>query len=268
MVKIDQQKSIALASAWYPRGELIRFLNIFPVLEEYYLAFAISLPPNVDRKIIADLEEIGENIHVVCTDDWSWGRYISLEAALDFSSSHVHYIDFDRLLRWVETRPDEWRLAIDFLVQKDCLIMGRTMSAYQTHPMALRRTEEISNIVISYLIGKDMDFSAGSKSFSQHAVEYIIAKCSPGHALGTDAEWPLILHLAGFDIDYIEVNGLDWETPDQHKPHAADIETQLREAKGYDKNPTNWSHRVDVALEIVKQGLNTMQKVKDVKSGK
>lgn len=263
---IDQQKSIALASAWYPRGELPRFLRLFPILAEYYISFSISLPSDTDRIIIADMQEISENLHVVRTNDWSWGRHIALKSALDFSPSHVHYIDFDRLLRWVETRPDELRQTVDYLISKDCLIMGRTKDAYQTHPLALRRTEEISNIVISYLIGKEMDFSAGSKSFSKLAVEYLIANCPPGHALGTDAEWPLVLRLAGFDIDYIEVEGLDWEIPDQYKPFAADTKTQRREAKEYDKDFTNWSHRVDVALEIVKQGLNTMQNVKDYRT--
>lgn len=263
MLNLDKRESVALASAWHPRGELSRFSRLFGILDEYYISFSISLPPKVDLQVMTDLEGIDENILVVRTKDWSEGRYVALKSAMDFGSSHVHYIDFDRLLRWVETRPGEWRQTLDYLVRKDCLIMGRTPGAYQSHPLALQRTEEISNSVISYLIGKEMDFSAGSKSFSKLAVEYIIANSTSGHAMGTDAEWPLLLHMADFEVDYIEVDGLDWEIPDQYKPYAADTVSQQREAKDYDKDATNWSHRVDVALEIVKQGLNTMHQAKD-----
>ena len=257
--RLPKASSIALASAWYPRGELSRFLRLLPILDELYVFMAISLPPEAEQSLVAELEEISENISVVPTLDWSWGRYVALQWALESSTSHVHYVDFDRLLRWVETRPDEWRQTMDVLVQNDCLIMGRTESAYQTHPQALLRTEAISNMVTSYLLGKEMDFSAGSKGFYHLAAEYLISNCTPGHALGTDAAWPLALHRAGFEIEYIEVNGLDWEIPDQHQSQAADLKRQQRQAREYDDDPAHWAQRVEVALEIVQEGLTTIQ---------
>jgi hypothetical protein len=115
-------------------------------------------------------------------------------------------------------------------------------------------------MVTSYLLGKEMDFSAGSKGFCQLAAKYLVSNCTPGHALGTDAEWPLSLHRAGFDIEFIEVDGLDWEIPDQYQSHAADSIRQQRKANEYDDDPVHWAQRVDVALEIVRVGLATIEK--------
>ena len=69
--RLPKASSIALASAWYPRGELSRFLRLLPILDELYISMAISLPPEAEQSLVADLEEISENISVVPTLDWS-----------------------------------------------------------------------------------------------------------------------------------------------------------------------------------------------------
>lgn len=254
------QKSLALASAWFPRGELSRFEKLFPAFEKVYRYISISLPPETEERLITGLRGISDGINVVITPDWSWGRYAAMQKALESPATHMHYADFDRLLRWVETRPKEWRQTTEVILHKNCLIMGRTEAAYRTHPQAMLRTEAISNLVTSDLLGKEMDFSAGSKGFSRQAAEFLIFSCTPGRALGTDAEWPIMLFQAGYEIDYIEVDGLDWEIPDQYQPQAADSEEQSRLAKEYDSNPAHWARRVDVALEIVQAGLDTFKR--------
>lgn len=260
-----------LASAWRPRGEFPRLLKLLPRLMEVYESIVVTLPPGSDDTVLRTLEGMGlefagkngKPIYVVVTDDWSWGRHAALQKALDGSISHIQYADMDRLLRWVETRPDEWFRTVKAIKQCDCLIIGRTDVAYNTHPRALRRTEAISNMVTSYLLGQAVDVSAGSKGFSHQAAEYLIANCSPGHALGTDSEWPVILHQAGFTIKYIAVDGLDWEIPDQYLSEAATAEIQDRVAEEYDADPDNWASRVEIALEIVKSGIETTKRILD-----
>jgi len=167
--------------------------------------------------------------------------------------------DLDRLLRWVERLPDEWVRTAQAIQHSDCLVIGRTSQAYATHPQALVQTERISNRVISQLLGQPVDVSAGSKGFSRRVVEFILANSTAGHALGTDAEWPLLALRAGCAVDYHEVDGLDWESADRYQTQAADAEGQRQAAQQYDADPLNWTRRAEIAFEIVDIGLKTME---------
>ncbi len=247
--------TLSLASAWRPRGELKRFLNHLKQLNQVYSSIAISLPPDADGEIARELQL--QNICVVVTRDWSHGRHAALQKASETNAEHIHYCDFDRLLHWVETRPDEWREAVAKIPATDCLIVGRTERAYRTHPLALVQTEAISNAVASHLLGRTMDVSAGSKAFSRRAAEYLMKHSPPGHALGTDSEWTLLLQRAGFRIDYIEADGLEWESADHFSDQVADENAQQRAAEVYDADPKHWAQRVQVAMEIVEMALAT-----------
>lgn len=255
----NRPQGISLASAWNPRGELQRLEKLLPVLRQAYRGLAITLPPAADPGIARALEAF-PSLRVVITGEWSWGRHMSLEAALDFQPAHVHYADFDRLLRWVETRREEWLEIIAKIQCCDCLVIGRTQAAYCTHPRALIETEAISNRVTSYLAGRDMDVSAGSKGFSRIAVQFILANCRPGRALGTDADWLITLRRAGFDLEYVQVDGLDWESADRYQDQAADELSQSQAAQAYDADPEHWAQRVQVALEIVEAGIEADQR--------
>jgi hypothetical protein len=245
--------TVVLAATWNPRGELGRLQELLPQLRGLYLALAVALPPQAEPSFAA-LQGLGTAAFV--TPDWSWGRYAALKNAFEISdASHVHYADLDRLLRWVETRPQEWLQTVERLQRADCMVIGRTPAAYATHPQALVQTEAISNAVVSGFLGRKMDVSAGSKSFSRRAVEYLLAHTQPGRALGTDAEWPLTLHKAGFQVEYVEVDGLDWEIPDHFQAEAAGSERQRLVAAEYDADPLHWAHRVAVAREIVEVAL-------------
>jgi hypothetical protein len=257
--------SVVLATAWNPRGELLRFLRFVERLKSEYKEVAISLPPDVEPRVLDTLQCFEEFVLLVVTPHWSWGRHLALEKALENRCDYIHYTDFDRLLRWVETSTEEWRKTIRSIQKYDCLVIGRTKKAYETHPEAIRRTEAISNLVVSYLLGRSVDVSAGSKGFSRRAAEYLVEQCQPGDALGTDAEWPLVLHNAGFRVDYLEVDGLDWESADRQRNQAASSADQRHAAKIYDTNSSNWMQRVKVAMEIVQAGIDAVKK--EVKQG-
>ncbi len=259
--------TIALAATWNPRGEINRFERLLPKLSEIYTGMAVVIPstttPDVMKEITSFkcLEEF--NLQIIETIEWTQGRHLALQRTLGFNTSHVQYADMDRLLRWVETHPEELlRVSLE-IEATDCLIIGRTQAAYSTHPLALVRTEAISNLVVSYFIERSVDVSAGSKGFSKRAVEFIIKHSFPIMALGKDAEWPILLYRAGFAISYTEVDGLDWETADRYRDQAADLEDQRKLAEAYDANPANWAQRVAVAFEIVQSGLAAQQRSLD-----
>ncbi len=244
---------ITLATTWNPRGELPRLQHFFPVLKNVYQHAVVVLPPMVDQALTKEVESLG--MIPVIPDEWSWGRFLALRKALETGSDLIHYVDLDRLIRWVELREDEWRRSVDLLTQADCVCFGRTLTAYATHPKALIETEATSNRLISHLLGQRMDVSAGSKGFSRQAAAFLDAHTKPGASMGMDAAWLVLLNRAGYRIKYVEVDGLDWESADQFRMEAADAETQRQAAAEYDADPRNWEWRAKVADEVVRTGL-------------
>ena len=215
---------ITLTTTWNPRGEDGRLVRLLPMLKQLYADIVIVMRPDNDAHIQKMLEK--EDVIVVDSAEWAWGRYLALKTALDISGEVLHYADMDRLLRWVETRPDEWKQAVSWAQSKDCVVFGRTESAYQTHPQAMIQTEQISNLVTSYFLGTKMDVSAGSKAFSRRAASFLVEHTQPQRAIGTDAEWLILLKRAGFAIDYLRVEGLDYASADRDQSEAADAEQQ------------------------------------------
>jgi len=267
----ENTMTITLATTWYPRGELPRFKRLLPMLEENYADIVISFIPSEDQDALDQFTSGKFSLHSTLSffvnNDQRRGRYAALQKALETSSEYVHYVDMDRLLRWVETRPEEWKQTLNQVEKAECLIMGRTEAANRTHPQALVVTEQISNEVVSHVLEREIDVSAGSKSFSRAATQYLVDHCQADNAVGSDAEWPILLKKAGFKLDYIEVDGLDWESADRFQLQAANEQVQQQAAKEYDTKPEHWSHRVKIAQEIIHTALEVAQKKLPYKPG-
>lgn len=251
--------SVALAMTWNPRGETERFRRFYPEFSQWYAGVAVVTPPDPDPEAAEMLKSL-PGVRMMAHGDWVAGRQLSLELALEFDCEYVHYVDCDRLLRWFELHPDELRRTIDVIQTVDCLVIGRTDAAFATHPRCLKDTERITNDVFSHLLGQPLDLCAGSKAFSRAAAEFLVRNSQPSHGWCTDAEWIVLLHRAGFAIDSLLVDGLDWETADRYLPHAADAETQRRAAEAYDADPQNWIGRVRVAHESIQAGLAALER--------
>ncbi len=252
--------SVALASTWRPHGERPRWERLHRQIESAYLGLVVALPPEASSADEINILE-RQGVTTIVEPGWESGRHLALRRALELPASHIHYCDFDRLLRWVETRPEEWERTVAAVEHSDCLIIGRTAQAYQTHPQALIQTEKISNAVVSHLLGRKLDLLAGSRGFSRRAAQFLLAHSPAGRAVGTDAEWPVLLHRAGFELDYVEVDGLDWETADRYQLRAADREAQHRAAETYDRDARHWARRVELAREVIQAGLEAFAQV-------
>ena len=247
--------SVALACTWRPRGEMPRFEQAYPHLKQVYADLIIAVPGEIDPADLDAVQAVTGNTHarVAVSPDRTGARYLALQTTLDTSADFVHYVDMDRLLRWLETRPDELRHTVESVQTCDCLIIGRTEAAFQTHPQALQKTESIVNEVFSFLFGRRVDVCSGSKGFSRRAVELIVAHSKPGH--WSDAEWPMLAQRAGLNLDAIFVDGLDWETADHFQAQAANAEAQRRLAEEHDRDAEHWAFRAQAALDIVREGL-------------
>ncbi len=240
--------NVTLATTWYPRGELPRLVRFLPLLEEYYTRIVICFIPGEDPTVLEQFTvgafSVDPKIIFYLNDKRRNGRYLALKKALETNSDFIHYADMDRLLHWVETRQEEWMQMVEKVETADCIIFGRTDKAMGSHPQALITTEKSSNWVVSHFMGQEIDVSAGSKSFSRAAAEYLVDQGSQDNSIGTDAEWPLLLKKGGFSLCYVQVDGLDWESADQFKLRAATPEEQKNAAEAYDSDPAHWFTRV------------------------
>jgi SAM-dependent methyltransferase len=252
--------SLCFTSTWNPRGELPRLQRLLPGLLTLYDWLVIVVPPVVGAGDLDGLRRLAGDLNgrlaFQSVPDWKDGRRAALQLVLESPAEHIQYADLDRLLRWQETRPQELaRLAAE-VRRWDCLVIGRTAAAYATHPQALIQTEELSNRMGSYLLGRPMDLSAGSKGFSRRAVEFLLLHAQPGRPFGADAEWPVLIKRAGYRLGYVEADGLDWESADRFQEQAAPSQRQQQAAAQYDADPAHWAHRTQVALEIVQSAID------------
>lgn len=249
--------SVALACAWKPRGELSRFIDCYPYLVNLYSEIFISLPLDSPSEYYVGLNKLAKTT-IVKTSNWSAGRHAAVFAAVEGNNSYVHYVDFDRLLRWVETHPEEIPRVLDKVKQIDCLIIGRSGKALMTHAQALQQTEGIINLVFSHFLGQSIDLGGGSRGFSKKAVDFLKKHSLPDNAIGTDASWPILLYRGGFDIQNINVDGLTWEVPEHYEVHSIQNEDHITFTKNYDQDVNHWRLRVQIAFQILKAGLDAL----------
>lgn len=250
--------SVVLAATWNPRGESKRLRKLYPQLKYLFPHMVIIMPPSTHMGLVLSLRHF-DKLTLYVTDNWPDGRRESLNHALKMiantSASHIMYADMDRLLRWAETRYEELRQTVKRVQMYDCLVIGRTEAALQTHPQALIQTEAMSNRLFSHILQEKVDLSAGAKGFSIRAAQFIVANARAEKPFGADAEWVVLAKRGGFDIRTYHVDGLDWESADRYEEQAADEEQQQTLAAEYDAKAANWKMRVDVANEIIDTGL-------------
>ena len=243
--------SVVLTCTWRPHGELPRLLAFLPQIQALYSGIVVALI-DYDAETHAALER-SPAIRVVLPPDGAHSRVAALRAACATDAEHLHYCDMDRLIRWIETRPDELRRTVAAIPTADCLILGRTAAAYRSHPEAMIATERIINEVASHLLGLPVDICAGSKGLSCNLVRCLLPRI-PAGGWG-DVSWAILAQRAGFTVDYRAADGLDYETADRYQPCAADAAAQRRLADAIDSSPEEWARRVRVAQEILAEGL-------------
>ncbi len=251
--------TIALAATFNPRGETGRLERYYPQMQQVFSAMVISMPPNSPEDDLKRVEAL-PGAKVMAREAWPGGRYRCLKAALETGADYYQYADLDRLIRWVETRPDEWRQTVARIQQTDCLVLGRTEAAWATHPRVMFQVEKLINDVFSFHLGQSLDFGAGSKGFSKRAAELIIANSEPASAIGSDTEWPILCYRAGLKVEGLLVDGLDWEIPDQYQDKAADAERQREVAAQYDADVKHWVMRVGTTTEAIECGLRALRR--------
>jgi hypothetical protein len=97
---------------------------------------------------------------------------------------------------------------------------------------------------------------------SRSAAVYLKEKSPPeAGCFALDAAWPLLLVDGGFTLGYVEVEGLEWETPDHYLSTIASSEARQQAAETADSDPEFWQQRVYVADQILQAGLLAVKQI-------
>jgi hypothetical protein len=248
---------IALASTWHPRGETQRLARFWKRISETYRAVSIVVPTDAPGAELADAVGATRQ-QFFSAPNWSRARYDALRLALESGAAAIEYADMDHLLRWVETRPDEWQKVAGTTADIPFLVVGRTPRAYSTYPLAIRETERPINGLFSGIFGQKMDLCAATRGLSRDVARMVLRESTSAATFGVDTEWPAIAFRHGVGLTYVEVDGLDWESADQYQDTAADAARQSRFAALYDRDPENWSFRVRAAEGMIRSGLTVL----------
>ncbi|MFW5691092.1 MAG: hypothetical protein ACOCXZ_01215 [Chloroflexota bacterium] len=252
--------TVTLTTTWRPQGELARLRRFLPDLRAIYdHDVVIVLLPDEEtdavRLALRDMPGV-----VLIDGQYGQGRMSALEAAYQQTpAATIHYCDMDRLIRWVETKPDALRQTVRAIQGQDAVMIGRVEADFATHPASLVETETLVFDVAEFLLGQRLDLSSGSKGFSREAVAHLLRHRDLATGLGSDMAWPVLLHRAGFDVSAYWTEGLDWETADRFQPTAADPARQRELAAQWDADASRWAYRVQVAQNILRDGLAAMR---------
>jgi hypothetical protein len=171
--------------------------------------------------------------------------------ALDF----IFYIDFDRLIHWVLHFPKELKDVFLNFKGYDFLHIGRSKRAFATHPPTQQKTEYITNKIGSKAIGfsEIRDIISVCFIINKRLAEKII---NMDHitTMGFYGTWPLVFWQWAETKEYIEVGGLEWETPDKYETEINDM--------GYDKwlsqfqSQEEWIKRTEMLEDCLSELLN------------
>lgn len=202
-------KVALLAVTHDPKGKNIElFKKLQKDLEEIYGELFVTISDLSSTVLVNEMERSNIKVRIIPKKGAAQARREVVKFGLTGQSKHFHYCDFDRLLTWGKNHKGELKSIVSDIPNHDYLILGRTERAMNTHPLEWIETEKITNKICSLELGKEVDITAGSCSFSRECANYI-NKFSKEKM--TDAEWAMIIHrIAKLNVGYAQVEGLEY----------------------------------------------------------
>ncbi|MEM7365316.1 MAG: hypothetical protein AAF525_14945 [Pseudomonadota bacterium] len=165
-------------------------------------------------------------------------RRSAIQAGLAASNAtHFLYIDLDHLLRWFENDVSELSDVVRQISAHDFSVIGRGQQAFTQLPERLSTTESIVNRIYTLVTGDDWDLLMAARGMSRQAAQVVVHRSTIDH-IGNDLDWPLLCRANGYQLHYVEADGLTYETEKNYGEGRVD---QL------DLDAEAWATRVDIA---------------------
>lgn len=241
-------KAILTSTLHDPEGRLCDLiLSQRKLLGQLFSSLIVVVSPNTHRDDVKQLRDSGFKVSKGAkTVVHTYKK--ALRLAIHKDVGYVFYCDFDRLLHWAKVYPDELARVASLNGQHDFLILGRTPRAFMGHPETQRKTEYIANLLGSRILGfKDtIDIiSACWRMSTKLALILVETHCE--NSYGFYCEWPIQAWQLARKPGYLEVDGLEWETPDKYVKEIQKLGFQAWLLKF--QTQEEWKKRCDILRE-------------------
>ncbi|MFX1276096.1 MAG: hypothetical protein ACFFBP_04250 [Promethearchaeota archaeon] len=232
--------------------------SALPKIKLLFKKRIVCLTPAMNEESTAFLKEEGFIVRTCQTDrridTYKLAYQTAIENIKNSVMERIMYVDFDRLIHWINLYPDELQKTINN-IDIDNLHVGRTSRAFNTHPATQKETEIIVNEFGSKILGfnETKDIISVCHVITKELAEKILSLRNKTNS-GFYCTWPILVWSWADSNKYIEVEGLEWETPDRYKNDIVN--------KGYKKwlenylNPSEWRIRVDLLHDCLLELLN------------
>jgi len=249
---------VLVATVHDPAGHLLDATCQFGDLLSLYTTSYFRCTDVTHRSVLGALERLGD-VSIEVPGLIGRSRREVLRYARADGAETIMYCDFDRWLHWAWHYQREL-IDVPQAIDQRCphawyVCLGRTSRAYTTHPRVQRETEQLSNDVISLLVGQSLDATAGACWMTGRAADIILSE-SIEESNATDLEWPALIAVRDRSrIEGMCVDGLEFETA-SFQPHEIDAAGGLDAwlAIHYEQ-PRVWETRMRLMAQSVKAAL-------------
>jgi len=175
--------------------------------------------------------------------------------AIAKNPDRIFYCDFDRILHWVNAYPEELAEIVETQMTNDLLHYGRTRRAFRSHPETQTMTESLVNKITSHIQGfqETRDFLGGCWRLTPRLANYLL-HLPTSNQFGFYVEWPFYAWRKAEIPGYIEVEGLEWETPDRYLSEIRDMGYEIWSQSF--QTPREWQKRVGMLSDFIESALN------------
>lgn len=228
------------------KGELYQKLTqILPGLLTRFDSFSAQVTEETDPDVLALLRRYHAAVDQLPAnfDHIGMHRRRAVELALASSGGQgtILYIDADHLLRWFEMDVAELDRVLNLLPDHDCSVIGRGPISFAALPARLRETERLVNHIFTLTTELSWDTLMAARGLSIAAATLVVSQ-SQVQTAGNDVDWPLLCMKHGLSMNYLEAEGLPYQT---NRVYAADIDDEE------DEDPVAWALRIKVAHQQV-----------------
>ncbi|MHA1274876.1 MAG: hypothetical protein ACTSQP_12155 [Promethearchaeota archaeon] len=258
---MDFKKSIIIASTLHePKFRLKAALDkALPFIKKNLENIIVSCTSLTSREVLNYLEKNNFKIIISSKDDrietYLEAIKFSKKIAANNPEKRILYVDFDRLIHWINNYPDELIETLKKAMEVDLLHIGRSKRAFSTHPNTQQKTERIINSLCSKALNftESRDIISVCYSFTPHLADRLL-DYNYKTEMGFYCLWPIILWINANNKLYIEVEGQEWETPDR-------FEDEIKKL-GYNKwlqnfqSSSEWEMRVKLLEDCIEEFTN------------
>lgn len=202
--------------------------SALPKIKKLFVKGIICLTPFTSDEVLAFFESEGFIAKVEPrdrqVDTYKSAIKTTIDNIDDFDSQKIFHIDFDRLLHWIHSYPDELADVLENNSDVEFLHIGRTPRAYSTHPKTQKKTEVIVNEFGSKILGfnETKDIMSLCYILTKNLGERLL-RVNNFTTAGFFGSWPIYLWNWAKTKRHIGVEGHEWETPDRFKEEISNI---------------------------------------------